>query len=399
MTHLHFNPVGGLAGDMFCAALLDLRPAMLDELHQLLALLQPPPGLAVELTPAPGPLHGRRFEVLLPEVPHQDHHHTHYNEIRTLLDQAGLPVGVRDRAQAIFLKLARAEARVHGTELERVAFHEVGNWDSIVDIVAAAFLLERLQVTSCSCDPLPRGGGRVYTQHGWLPVPAPATAYLLEGLPLWDDGVGGERITPTGAAILRSLQPGHMPKGRLIASGYGFGNRELEGIPNCLQAQLLETDKGEGYRPDQVLEIAFELDDQTPEDLAIGLDKLREQPGVLSVLQLEGSSKQGRSTQQIQILTQRSEKQAVIDACFRETRTLGLRYRQTERWTLERRQLQVELPEGPIGVKLSRGPGGWQAKAEDRDLRRFSGHQERRRIARLAEAAALQQNQAHDRDD
>ena len=124
-----------------------------------------------------------------------------------------------------------------------------------------------------------------------------------------------------------------------------------------------------------------------------------QQPGVLSVLQLEGSGKQGRSTQQVQILTRRSEKQAVIDACFHETRTLGLRYRQTERWTLERRPLRVELPEGPVGVKLSRGPGGWQAKAEDRDLRRFSGHQERRRIARLAEAAALQQNRAHDRND
>ncbi|MCP4379017.1 MAG: LarC family nickel insertion protein [bacterium] len=396
MTHLHLNPIGGLAGDMFCAALIDLRPELFAELRQLLPALGPPTGLELELTEAPGVLHGRCLRVRLRREPDHGHQHTQYSHIRRLLDGADMPAAVRLRAQAIFRELAEAEARVHGVEVERVTFHEVGNWDSIVDIVAAAFLLQRLQVSSCSCEPLPSGGGRVHTRHGWLPIPAPATAHLLQGMLMIDDGIGGERVTPTGAAILRALRPQPSVSGRLLTTGYGFGSRRLEAIPNCLQAQLLEIDTGVDYHSDSVLEIAFELDDQSPEDIGIGLERIRRLPGVLSLLLVDATGKQGRPTQQVQILAETTAHRGVVEACFRETRSIGLRYRQTSRWILQRREMSVQLPQGRIGVKLSYGPDGWRAKAESRDLSDFADHAQRQRLARLAEDTALQLNQEHE---
>ena len=232
------------------------------------------------------------------------------------------------------------------------------------------------------------------TGHGWLPVPSPATARLLEGMPSQDDGVGGERVTPTGAAILRSLRPSMMQQPAMLTGcGYGFGNRTLEGIPNCVQVQLFQSQpQYEGYLPGRVVEVCFEVDDQTPEDLAHGLDRIREQPGVLSVLTLAAIGKQGRPTQQIQILVKPEHQSALVDACFHETATIGLRYRETRRWTLPRRQQQVETVQGAVGVKLCQRPDGEDAKAEQRDLNRYQGRRHRERIRRQAEAQALQPN-------
>lgn len=400
--HLHLNPIGGLAGDMFCAALLDLAPERLAELKATIASLAPPAGLDIQLTAAQGLLHGRHFQVALAPDALKDHRHTHYPQIRRLLDDASLPPAVRERAQEIFLRLAEAEAFVHQTELEAVSFHEVGNWDSIVDIVGAAWLLERLEIRSVTTEPLPRGGGRVHTDHGWLPVPAPATAKLLEGLALMDDGVSGERITPTGAAILRTLNPGlhGAPTGLLKGAGYGFGTRRLEGIPNCLQAQLLDCgDAAPSYRQgDVVLEVAFEIDDQSPEDLAAALERLRGLKGVLSVISLSALGKAGRMVQQIQILAERTIQEPLFDACFHETASIGLRYRETRRWVLRREETRVKIEGRDFGVKVCQRPGGPSAKVESRDLNPIEGRSERERLARMAETAVLTQNDAHDAD-
>ncbi|MEO5343843.1 MAG: LarC family nickel insertion protein [Gammaproteobacteria bacterium SHHR-1] len=393
--HLHLNPIGGLAGDMFCAALLDLRPELFPSLRPLLMQLGPPAGLRIGLGQASGDLHGRHFLVRL-EAQGQapaGHAHSHYRQIKALLQGADLPAGVRQRGLDIFRLLAEAEAQVHGVAPDDVVFHELGNWDSIVDILCAAFLLEQLDIQTCSCGPLPLGAGRVNSQHGWLPLPAPATAYLLQGMELHQDGVPGERVTPTGAAILRALDPAPMPSGRLRGSGYGFGSRQLPGLPNCLQAQLLEgADGADGvgiYRPDQVLELVFELDDQGPEDLAIGLERIRCTPGVLSLLRLDAVGKQGRPCWQIQVLAEPVAAERVREACFRETRSLGLRHRLSQRWTLQRRSTWVGQADRLLGVKLSRGPDGWQAKTESRDLAAVAGQRQRRDLARQAEAEAL----------
>ncbi len=201
-VHLYINPHGGLAGDMFCAALLDARPDLLSPLQETLATLSLPSEIQIALDDAEGGLSGKRFIVRLPEKSQATHGHTYYRDIKALLENAPLPDGIKKRAQDIFLQLAEAEAYVHGVETDAVTFHEVGNWDSIIDIISASFLIHQLNITAAHTAPLPLGGGRIMTAHGLLPIPAPATARLLEGLPLVDDNIRGERVTPTGAAIL-----------------------------------------------------------------------------------------------------------------------------------------------------------------------------------------------------
>ncbi len=385
--HLHLNPLGGLAGDMFCAALLDTSPELLTKLQQLLDGLEMPVPVKLSLSAAEGHLSGRRFKVEPLGGPGHEHHHHAYRDIRRLLAESGLPAGVKTRSQAMFRLLAEVEAEVHGVDIEGVHFHEVGNWDAIADIVSASALLEELRITSCSTDPLPLGGGRVRTAHGWLPVPAPATRLLMQGLPVVDDGVPGERVTPTGAAILKSLQPVSTGSyGGLTASGMGFGTRELEGIPNCLQALCL-TDAHGGrsttdFARDRISTINFEVDDQSPEDFAQAMDRLRALDGVLSVTSLQAIGKQGRPTQAVEILARGDVTQAVAWACFDETSTIGLRLAKVERLLLSRKQLDVELGERRYQVKQVQRPGGDSAKLESRELAEVSGYANRERLRR-----------------
>ena len=183
----------------------------------------------------------------------------------------------------------------------------------------------------------------------------------------------------------------------MTGTGYGFGSRELSGIPNCVQAQLLTPSAhGDSCQVDRVVEIAFEVDDQTPEDLGNALQRIRELPGVLSLLTVPGIGKQGRPTQQIQILARPESRLDVMDACFRETCTIGLRHRETDRCTLQRHSRVVATEAGDVRVKLSDRPGGWSAKAESRDLAPLEGQQRRQAIRRLAEQAALDQNSEDD---
>ena len=390
--HLHLNPLGGLSGDMFCAALLDAFPDRLAVAERALAAVPMPRNVRVGLTPAAGPLSGKRFRVV--PVSAEPERHTPYREIRTLLQGSGLEAGVRDRALAIFRLLAEAEARIHGKDPDEVELHEVGAWDSIADILSAAALLDALGVTGASSSPLPLGAGQVPCAHGPLPVPAPATALLLEGLAVSYDGIEGERVTPTGAAILRSLGPRPtVPAGaRLQASGRGFGARRLAGVPNCLQVLCLEVAEGAAaFATDRVELLRFEVDDQTPEDLAIGLDRLRAAEGVLSVTTFPGTGKKGRPTMAVEVISRPERLGGVADACFRETTTIGLRRQSIDRMVLARDQREVRVSGGAIGVKLSNRPQGPTAKAESTDLAEVASHQARERLRREAEAAALEE--------
>jgi uncharacterized protein (TIGR00299 family) protein len=398
--HLHFNPLGGLAGDMFCAAVLDAFPALYPELETAIEGLGAPVPVALALQDGPGILKGKRF-LVSPAEP-AIHRHTSFPEIEGLLERARLDAEVRDRALAIFRLLAEAEGRVHGIAPHEVSFHEVGNWDSITDIVAAAFLLQRLDVRGASCAPLPLGGGRVQTAHGVLPVPAPATALLLEGLPVWDDGIPGERVTPTGAAILKSLSPLPRQPGAclLSATGMGFGSRELPGIPNCLQllfleprARYLSTDVDDRFHPetDRIAALGFEVDDQTPEDFALAMDHLRDMQGVLSATSWQAIGKGGRPTLRVEILSQPDRLAQVAEACFRETTTIGLRWQELPRLILSRRQRQMRVGERTVGVKLVRRPDGTTAKTENRDLDALGSHSARERLRQAGAASALEQ--------
>jgi uncharacterized protein (TIGR00299 family) protein len=391
MRHLHLDPIGGIAGDMFVAALLDAVP---DHAAACLRAAEAVSGVPCSLLRHhDGTLAGARFAVA---DTHRHHDHVAWAAIRDRLHAAPLAPAARGHALGIFAALAEAEAAVHGIAPEAVTFHEVGAADSIADIVAAAVLIAAQAdadgPATWSCAPLPLGGGRVATAHGALPVPAPATARLLRGFAVIDDGIGGERVTPTGAAILRHLgadRPAPAGARRLCASGIGFGTRRLPGLANVLRVLVTEADAAApGARVLAV--IGFEVDDQTAEDLAIGLDRIRAVPGVHDAVQMPALGKKGRMATHIQVLAAPAALEEAVAACFAETTTIGLRTHLVAGRTLARRTEEVAVDGRTIRVKRAARPGGATGKAEDDDVRGTAGHAARARLRRAAERMAAE---------
>jgi hypothetical protein len=393
LAHIHLDPLGGLAGDMFLGATLDAWPELAEGAFAAMRAAGLPDDWQVRLLPhRDGVLVGSRVAI---EPPGAGAHAPHgmYLEIRDRIAGAPIAAGVRARALDILGRLAEAEARVHGRPIEQVHFHELADWDSIADVVGSAFVIEALGA-SWSTAPLPVGRGRITSSHGTLPVPAPAAALLLQGVAVIDDGLEGERVTPTGAAILRHLEalPG-LPPGpwRLSATGIGFGTRKLPGLSNVLR--VLAYEQAAGARVDeQVAVVSFEVDDQNPEELALGLDALRGLDGVLDVIQLAAIGKKGRLASQVQLLARPERLDAAIDACFAETTTLGLRWRIEARAVLARASVTVGGPDGEVAVKVAWRPGGARtAKAEVDQIDAGPGGQAgRARRRREAEAKALE---------
>ncbi|MBV8612997.1 MAG: LarC family nickel insertion protein [Acetobacteraceae bacterium] len=397
-AHLHLDALGGIAGDMFVAALLDVFPEHeRAALHAAEKLSGAPCGL---LRHGDGVLTGARFEV-------RDHHHTHHHEhpahahttwreIRDRLEGATLPEGVRRHATGIFRLLAEAEGRVHGIAPEEVTFHEVGSADSVADVVAASVVIGALDGATWSVGALPLGGGRVRTAHGLMPVPAPATALLLEGFEVLDDGIPGERVTPTGAAILRHLGP--VPRDRLRArvarTGTGFGTKSLPGLSNILRvlafAPMATEHPNDVHR--ELAVIGFEVDDQSGEDLACGLDRVRAVPGVHDVLQAPVFGKKSRLAIHVQVLVRPDALEDAITACFRETTTIGLRTHTVAGRALPRQLRRVDVDGVPVRVKRVERPGGATGKAESDDALGADGHAARAALRREAERRAAEMN-------
>ena len=447
--HVHLDPVGGVAGDMFAAALLDAFPEHADALAAELAGSRLHEIVTVRSEPfTDGILRGQRFHTTPASgggqdhgsghvhVPHHDHgthphphpetpeegggqrvgaagdHHSHedgeghrehphdhghphrrFADIRAWLGESGLAGPVAERATAIFTVLAEAEAAVHGISVEDVTFHEVGAWDSIADIVCAAWLIDSLEPTSWSSAPLPLGGGLVRTAHGMLPIPAPATAILLRGYPTRHDGVDGERVTPTGAAILRHLEPVFDRtglEGRIARTGHGFGTRRLPGMSNVLRAVVLDPacEEGAAWREETIGVGSFEVDDQTAEDLAFGLDRLRATEGVLDVVQTPAFGKKGRMVASVRVLARPGAREAVIARCFAETTTLGVRWQAIRRAALERDEAAVDVAGESVRVKRAHRAGGeMTVKAEMDDVANADGGRaEREALRRRAES-------------
>lgn len=412
---VHLDLIGGLAGDMFIAALLDAMPQYESRVLDNILMVAGDSRLACSLVEhRDAVLRGRRFAVHLRmatlrartvidpwgAVAQGAHAHVSWAALRKRLRDSALHPAVSSHAIAIFQLLADAEAHVHGVSVEEVEFHEVGAWDSIADIIGAATLIDACNAGRWTSSAIPLGSGRVRTQHGIMPVPAPATARLLLGLPTIDDGVEGERVTPTGAAILRYLLGLHRDPeaatepatgaasvgGRaLIASGTGFGTRVLAGISNHLRVLCFEPQPrtAGGHRRIEVIE--FEVDDQTGEDLATGLERLRAHPAVLDVVQSGVYGKKGRMMVKVQVLARPEPLDAVIDACFRETTTIGLRHHAVHGVGLERHMETVRVRGQDVRVKVVNRPGGVTAKTESDDVQRHEGHAAR--IALRSDAA------------
>ncbi len=361
-----------------------------------------------------------------------------WRALRARIEAADLPAEALGHALGIFGCLAEAEARVHGVAPDEVVFHEVGAADSVADIVAAAWVIAAVGPTAWSVGALPLGSGTVRTAHGPMPVPAPATALLLEGFAVRDDGVGGERVTPTGAAILRHLgcAGAGLPRtATLRGSGTGFGSRRLPGMSNCLRALVLDTQEPQGPEPPPsgydmpkagtpdlaapnlaapgaaspgaegvapepaaggdaasghraLAVISFEVDDQSGEELAAGLDRVREAEGVHDVVQVAAFGKKNRMAVHVQVLVRPDRLEAAVEACFRETTTIGLRTHLVQGRALPRRFAEVVVDGHPVAVKLVERPGGVTAKAESDSARPVAGHAARTRLRREAERLA-----------
>lgn len=382
------DPVGGISGDMFVAAMLDAWPSFVEPVRRAVVDSGLPSGCKVSLVERrSGGLSGARFVFEgNAEVPSGA-----YPDLRRRLAEAPLAQSVRKHALAILALLAEAEATVHRVAVESVHFHELADWDTQADVVAAAGIIDLLAGARWHCRPLPLGSGTVKAAHGVLPIPAPAAAHLLAGFSFRaDDGVPGERVTPTGAAILRYLDAqsaGAGPPGRLVASGVGAGSRELEGIPNVLRVLAFATAETVG---EAVLVLEFEIDDQSPEDLVIGLDRLRGLPCVRDVASFPGIGKKGRLLQAVRVLADPAFRDAVVEAVFEETTTLGVRVRYEERTVLPRRTVDVEHEGGHVRVKLADRPRRQTGKAEADDVAALGGGAaDRARVRRSAVARAL----------
>jgi uncharacterized protein (TIGR00299 family) protein len=396
--HIHLDAVGGVAGDMFIAAMLDAFPDLRDGMVSAIRAAGLPAEVHVGVAEhRDHALTGLRFRVTEPREASAllgAHHHPHtpFVEIRAHLQASALTPAVKEHAVGIFTVLAEAEARVHGKTVDSVSFHEVGEWDSIADIVGAAFIIGALAPATWSVSALPLGSGRVRSAHGSLPVPTPATVLLLEGFEFVDDGLEGERVTPTGAAILRHLgcaQVRDRKSRKLLRTGIGFGNRTFPGLSNVLRVLAFEEART-GSGGDEVAQILFEVDDQTPEDLAIAIDKLRAQPSVLDVLQTPAFGKKGRMTMHVQVLADPADLENVFDACFSETTTIGLRYQVLQRRKLSRAGRTVEAGGRQVRVKVTERPGKKTAKVEADDLLNvIGGRAEREQLRREAEQVVL----------
>jgi uncharacterized protein (TIGR00299 family) protein len=398
-VHIHLDLVGGISGDMFIGSMLDCFP----ELGGLLPAVLDKAGFAkmVSLSSEAfndGVLTGTRFKVSA-ESESDSRKHRHHAEIVSIIENSSLDAQTMATALGIFQLIAEVEAKIHGKAVADVAFHEVGAWDSIADVVCAAWLICHSGVFSWSVSKLPLGRGQVATAHGRLPIPAPATTLLLEGFEFLDDGLEGERITPTGAAILRYLDPARgIPGGcTLRNTGFGFGTKKFPGISNVLRCMVFSMAQNiaSGWENDRVLQCEFEVDDQTAEDLAFALTQIRRLEGVLDVIQFPALGKKGRQCTSIRVLADLSIEEVLLELCFNVTNTLGIRRQNIERSILKRSQVVVEIEGAQYRVKIAERPSGLTAKVEMDDL--ISASDERHdfllhgKLRQEIERAALQQ--------
>lgn len=375
MKRIHLDAVGGIAGDMFVAAMLDAFPELRDRvLSDTAAALPQDVGVPRLFKSMNGSLSVSRFD-LERAVAHDvnghaqhSHNHTHctaayhghFLDLVERIEQAPLSEGTSVRAKAILTILAEAEALVHGVSLNEVHFHEIADWDSLMDVVAAGSIAAALKDWNWTVSPLPIGGGLVQTQHGLLPIPAPATALILKGFEWRNDGIVGERVTPTGAAIVAHLinQQQLGPRGRLRRIGMGAGTRELPNMPNILR--VLSFEESATSISADVTVLSFEIDDMTGEEIGVAADRLRGLPDVLDLTLGERWGKKGRPVQSFSLLVRPESTTQIAERCFAETSTIGLRMQQAQRMVLDRTVTEVE----GIGVKRVRRPQGISVKAE-----------------------------------
>jgi len=357
MRIAYLDCLSGISGDMCLAALIDAG-ANWDALRAGIQSL----GLGVEISVAPTKKHA--FRGLSLRVAHPEQHaHRHLHEIHAILGRAQVVPEAKDLATRIFERIAKAEAKVHGTTLDRVHFHEVGAIDSIVDILGVAMAWVDLGIERGVASAIPTGTGSIQIAHGLVNVPAPATAELLTGIPIAPCSIPMEMTTPTGAALLRELVDdfGPLPAMQVGRIGYGAGSRDLEDRPNLLRILIGEQLPAREARPaptsNSVLVMETNLDDTTGEQIGFAIEQLWS-AGALDVFCIPIAMKKSRPGTLLTVIAKPEDQSKMERILFQQTGTLGVRFRKQARTILPRRHVEVETPWGWVSGKVSQLPDG-----------------------------------------
>lgn len=395
MRTIYLDCSMGAAGDMLMAALLELLPEKDTFLQKMQSLGLP--GLEISAEPSVkcgitgthmrvlihGEEEGHPHEHAVEEHAHSHadaseaahahvhvhpHHHTNLNELTHRISHLNVSEAVRSNILTVYQSIADAESRVHGVPVEQIHFHEVGSLDALADVTGVCLLMELLAPEQVLASPVHVGSGQVRCAHGILPVPAPATALLLEGIPIYGGSIRGELCTPTGAALLRRFVTrfGPLPPMRVEKTGYGMGTKDFEAA-NCVRAMLGQTEESAGH----ILELACNLDDMTPEAVGFAMEQLFA-AGALDVYTTPIGMKKNRPGVLLTCMCREDDREAMLRTIFRHTSTLGVRVSVCDRYTLSRRQYAVQTPDGEIRVKESSGWGVLRRKAEFEDLARIA---------------------------
>lgn len=368
MRTLYIDCSMGCAGDMLTAALLELHPDKDDFLSRMNAALG---GKAV-LTAAPDSkcgLRGTHVTVLINgdeegEATRHHHEHTSISEILSFIDSVPLEVKVREDAKKVYSLIAEAESRVHGHPIENVHFHEVGSLDALADVLSVCALMHELAPERILASEVNVGSGTVRCAHGVLPVPAPATELILRGVPIYSGQIKSELCTPTGAALLKYFvwKFGAMPTMQIENAGCGTGKKNFE-CANVVRAFIGETtDEG-----DRIIELACNLDDMTPEELAFAMEELFSL-GALDVYFTNIGMKKSRPGVKLTCMCRERQRKQMLECIFKHTTTLGVREYVCKRYELGRSEKTVRTQDGEVRVKTSSGYGVVREKAEYEDL-------------------------------
>ena len=397
MKTLYLDCGMGAAGDMLAAALLELLPdpdGFVEELNGLGI-----PGVRFEKeTAVKCGITGTHLKVTVNGAEEGDglshehvhehadgskhHHHSSLHDIEHIVrGHLCLPTSVQDHVMAVYGLIAKAEGAAHGMPVTEIHFHEVGTMDAVADITAVCLLMDRLRPDQVIASPVHVGSGQVRCAHGILPVPAPATAYLLKGVPVYGGSIRGELCTPTGAALLKHFVTrfGEMPVMETERIGYGMGKKDFEAA-NCVRAML---GRSEGSA-DEVLELSCNIDDMTGEAAGFAMEQIFA-AGALDVYTVPIGMKKSRPGILLRALCHGTEKEAVIRAMFGHTSTIGIRECRVGRYVLERRMETLHTPWGEVRRKISAGYGTERKKMEAEDLCRIArekgvGMEEARRL-------------------
>lgn len=369
MKILYLDCGMGAAGDMLTAALLELfddKDAILAELN---ALGIPGVQYVAEKSEKCGMV-GTHMRVLV-EGHEEDGHHHHcsgMDDIAHIVRHINASQKVRQEIMDIYWIIAGAESKVHGVPVTHIHFHEVGAMDAIADVAAVCYLMDKLKADKVFASPVHVGSGQVKCAHGLLPVPAPATANILTGVPIYGGAIKGELCTPTGAALLKHFVKkfDDMPAMAVTKIGYGIGKKDFV-APNCVRAMVGET----AEKSEQILELSCNLDDMTGEAMGFAMEVLLD-AGALDVFTTAIGMKKNRPGVMLTILCWEADKEKLLPLIFKHTTTLGLREKLCNRYTLTRKTEIVQTPYGPVRQKIASGYGVERRKYEYENLAKLA---------------------------